>query len=254
MMSFLHLFKYLVEAMAILLVLTLFFMSPAWGQKTYIYSASSLNSVLNEIISDSKMQDRYSVVSGSSSILAKQIINGAPSDIYISAHEKWINYLSDKNIILKDEDCFFTLKNKLVFVTSSNHKIESLKEFANKAERLAMADYNHVPLGEYAYQILLKMKLWDSLKDRFVLFNSARSTLMPLLNEELNYGIIYKSDYHFYKDRLFLIETLSQKIANDIAYKFYIIDKSKNEEINRFIHLIQSDRSRKIFKKYGFFK
>ncbi len=138
------------------------------AEQVTIFAASSLTNAVTEL------SERYQTQTGvesrlsfaSSSALARQISQGAPADIYISANVKWMDYLQTQQVIENDSRKPL-LKNSLVVVAPKSYPDPQVQvsaawdlEKALDGTRMAVGDPNHVPAGRYAKQALehLKMK------------------------------------------------------------------------------------------------
>jgi molybdate transport system substrate-binding protein len=122
-----------------------------------VFAAASLTTALDDVVRAWKAQSgKTAVVSyAASSVLAKQVEQGAPADLVISADEDWMNYLADRKLI-RAETRRDLLGNSLVMVAERNSPIPPLSlgpqtdlAMLLHGGRLAMADVNAVPAGKY---------------------------------------------------------------------------------------------------------
>ena len=134
-----------------------------------------------------------------SSTLAKQIENGAPANIFISADEEWMNYLSERRVIVP-ESRFNLLGNRMVLIApaDSSLKVAIKPGFALAqllgADRLATGDPDHVPVGKYAKTALEKLGTWKSVESKLARANDARGALALVERGECPLGIVYSTD------------------------------------------------------------
>lgn len=136
-------------------------MGQAWAaEKVTVFAAASLTNAVDEISAKYKQEKKGEVVASyaSSSTLARQIENGAPADIFISADQKWMDYAQEKNLIINDTRKTL-LGNELVLIAAKDSKIDKVD--INKQTdwvklldggRLAVGDPDHVPVGIYAQE------------------------------------------------------------------------------------------------------
>ena len=117
-----------------------------------------------------------------SSVLAKQIEQGAPADIFISADEDWMDYLADKKLI-KPDTRFDLLGNTLVLIAPKDSKIDTkitqgfpLAELLGDGH-LAMGNTESVPAGKYGKAALIKLGVWDAVKDKVAQADNVRAAL-----------------------------------------------------------------------------
>ncbi len=136
-----------------------------------VYAASSLTDVLNRIRDDFQKQSPYRVelTLDSSATLAKQIEQGAPADLFISANRQWADYvvekLGDRASAPKD-----LLSNRLVLIAERDAQLEvnQLSDLVHVPDlRLALGNPESVPAGIYAKQVLEAEQLWSHYRTKF---------------------------------------------------------------------------------------
>lgn len=192
--------KLLSKTLALLLALGLTL--GAHAGELVVYAASSTTDALSEVAA------AYEKASGnevhfsfaSSSTLAKQIMAGAPADIYVSANVGWMDKVEAKGVILNDSRHSF-VANQLVLIAPVASKLQPLeitKGFALAKllgdGRLALANPEHVPAGIYAKASLESLGVWESVKDRLVRGSNVRVTLNYVANGGIPLGIVYGTD------------------------------------------------------------
>jgi molybdate transport system substrate-binding protein len=134
----------------------------------------------------------------SSSVLARQIEQGAPCDLFLSADQEWMDYLAQHNRI-QAATRRDLLGNRLVIVTPTNRPIvvrmERAFDFpASFAGRLAVGDPAHVPAGKYAREALQQMGWWEPLEKRLAPAENVRAALKLVERGECDAGIVYRTD------------------------------------------------------------
>lgn len=169
----------------------------------YIYAATSLNNALNDIVRNyQKVHPQHKVIAvfAASSMLAKQIQAGAPSDLYFSADHEWMRYLVSQQKIVADQ-AKVLLSNDLVLVapktTLPKGKFESNKSFAFAhwfRGYLCTGQMQSVPAGKYAKQSLTYFNWLDGVKGRIVETDDVRATLAFVERGECNLGLVYRTD------------------------------------------------------------
>src|SRR5262249_4887746 len=132
---------------------------------------------------------------GASSMLARQIQEGAPGDIFISADEEKMDMLQKKGLI-KTETRKSILSNTLVAVVPENSKftMNSIQDLAKIKGSIAIAEPQTVPAGIYAKQYLKKVGIWDKVIDRLVPTDNVRAALATVETGNAEAGIVYKTD------------------------------------------------------------
>ncbi len=134
----------------IMLFVLLWSTSASAGQ-VHLSVASSLKEVVNELSDSFSRKNRNITVyknAGASGTLARQLDNGAPADIFISADSLWMDYLVGKKLVASSSVVTFA-GNELVFAGKAHKRIKSLKDIV-LLERIGIGNPKSVPAGEYA--------------------------------------------------------------------------------------------------------
>ena len=225
-------------------------------QKVVVYAAASLTNAITEIAAQYEKEKSTHVVTSfaASSALAKQIENGAPADVFISADLKWMHYLQDKNKLIPDSRKNL-LGNKLVLIAPKTRgfKVETGKPFdlGNAFEgRLCTGDLESVPAGIYAKQSLISLNWWNSLKSRIVGTQDVRAAMAFVERGECAAGIVYETDAKV-SSKIELLATLPDDSHDPIIYPVAAISGAKT--VGRdFIDYLSSKQASMVFVKYGF--
>ncbi|WP_396147033.1 molybdate ABC transporter substrate-binding protein, partial [Anaerospora sp.] len=133
---------------------------------------------------------------GASGALQKQIEQGAPADLFISAAPKQMNDLAEKNLV-NTATRKNLVENKLVVVVPKDSKLEIAKyEDLTKEgiQKLALGETATVPAGQYAQEVLKKLSLWDKVQDKVVFAKDVRTVLAYVETGNVEAGIVYKTD------------------------------------------------------------
>ena len=145
----------------------------AQAKALLVFAAASLKNALDEIATEwstasSRPMPRISYAA--SSALARQLEQGAPADLFISADIDWMDYVARKNLIVPATRVDL-LGNKIVVIAPrDSHAALELKPGVDVAKalaggRLAIANVDSVPAGKYGKAALEKLKAWDGVKD-----------------------------------------------------------------------------------------
>ena len=185
---------------ALLLLLGLAGASPAAADQILVFAAASLKNALDAAAQDfEKSGDKAAISYAASSVLAKQIENGAPADIFISADLDWMDHIEKKNLV-KPGTRSNLLGNKLVLVAPAEGAAQvDIKANFPLAQllgdgRLAMADPDAVPAGEYGKAALEKLGVWASVAPKVARAEDVRAALRFVSRKEAPYGIVYQTD------------------------------------------------------------
>lgn len=224
--------------------------------KVTVYAAASLTNAIGEIAAQYEREKSVKVVASyaASSTLAKQIEQGAPADVFISADLKWMNYLQDKGRIVAETHKPL-LSNRLVVIApkGKRFKVEPAKgfEFAKAFEgRLCTGDLESVPVGIYAKQSLRALGWWDAIKSRIVGAQDVRAALAFVERGECAAGIVYETDAKV-SSRVELVVVLPQESHDPIVYPVAAVAGSSPEG-KAFAEYLASTAAVAVFEKYGF--
>lgn len=245
----------------IALLIGLSLQQAALAQNVTIFAAASLSESVSEIATayNKHHQTKLTTVFAASSTLARQISRGAPADIFISANQKWMNYLIEQKKVTK-ENSIPLLQNSLVVATPINSTIveftlnsqTDLKKLLAKG-RLATGNTDHVPVGIYAKQALLSLGLWDDVKRSLALSSNTRAALAFIERKAVPLGIVYKTDA-LASSKVKIAATIPLASHEKILYPLAMIERgNKTTPQNISVYqFFQSDTAIAIFKQYGF--
>jgi len=221
-----------------------------------VFAAASLTDALKEISASYEEQSGDKIVFnfGASSLLERQIEEGAPADIFFSADEPKMDALEKKDLILK-ETRKSRVSNSLVIVTSadSDLKITSPADLAgSKIRRIALADPKAVPAGVYAKAFLEKEKLWLDVEPKVVPVDNVRAALAAVESGNIEVGMVFKTDAVISK-KVKIAYEVPTNIGPKISYPVAVTKNARQvESAKKFANYLGSDDAAKNFTKYGF--
>ncbi|MBD2419470.1 molybdate ABC transporter substrate-binding protein [Anabaena cylindrica FACHB-243] len=221
-----------------------------------VSAAASLQDVLKEIqplYQQSQPNINMNYNFGSSGALQQQIEQGAPTDIFISAAKRQVDALEQKNLLIPGTRTIIA-KNKLVLVVPANSS--GVTSFYNlkdaKVKKIAIGEPRSVPAGQYAQQVLEKLKLWPQIKSKLVYANNVRQVLASVETGNADAGLIYTTDAKISKN-VKVVVAADEKYHSAIIYPLAVLKRSKNVDAAKtFSRFLSSDQAKAIFKKYGF--
>lgn len=187
----------------LLVCLSLLVSIPAIAQQSVtVFAAASMTDALDVIATEFEEQTGMKVKRSyaSSSVLARQIAQGAPADIYISANERWMDYLLEQKAVVADS-VVSLVENQLVLVVPNRGELQDIDiDSAStilkllQGTRLAVGDPKHVPAGIYTQQAFESLGMWNDLQSHLARANNVRSALLWVERGEANVGVVYKTD------------------------------------------------------------
>lgn len=221
-----------------------------------VFAAASLTDALKEIGAhyEEHGNDKVAFNFGASSLLARQIEEGAPADVFFSADEAKMDQLDNKDLVLKGTRKS-RLSNALVIVTAADSevKINSPSDLADpKIRRIALADPKAVPAGVYSKAFLEKEHLWNAVEPKVVSTDNVRAALAAVESGNIEAGMVFKTDAAISK-RVKVAYEVPAKDSPKISYPVAVMKTSKSiESAKKFVEYLDSDDAAKVFEKYGF--
>jgi molybdate transport system substrate-binding protein len=246
-----------VAAFAALLVLSGL---PAQAQfhDVLVFAAASLRNALDEANSLFLFENGSGakVSYGASSALAKQIENGAPADVFISADNDWMDYVAERKLIKPDTRVKF-LSNRLVIVAPADSKVSltigpnfPLAQALGNG-RLAIADPAAVPAGKYGKAALEKLGVWGTVAGKLAPAQDVRAALLLVSRGEAPLGVVYQTDAAADKN-VKVIATFPEATHPPIVYPMAILAGSTNGVAPVYIQYLLSPKAEPFFEKKGF--
>jgi molybdate transport system substrate-binding protein len=227
--------------------------------KVTVFAAASTTNALNDIIAGFTAEAKIQVVNSfaSSSTLAKQIESGAPADLFISADEKWMDYLAERKLIQADSRVNL-LGNRIVLIAPAGSSLAAtpikagipLTTWLNDG-RLSMGDPAHVPAGIYGQQALAALGLWDAVKDKIAPAKDVRAALTLVERAESPLGLVYATDAAI-SDKVRVIGAFPEDSHPPIVYPAALVVGHDAPAVRQFFSYLKSAPAKAIFEKYGF--
>jgi molybdate transport system substrate-binding protein len=243
---------------ALCLALQIALASAASAKDVVVFAAASLKNALDEasVSYQGETATRVLISYAASSTLAKQIENGAPADLFISADLDWMDYLQQRNLI-KAETRVTLLGNRLVLIApaDSTATVEIRPGFPLADligdERLAMADPGAVPAGKYGKAALEKLGVWSSVAAKVAPTEDVRAALLLVERRETPLGIVYATDAAADKG-VRIVANFPKDSHPPILYPAAEVALGGNPAAEAFLAYLKSDRGRPFFERQGF--
>jgi molybdate transport system substrate-binding protein len=245
-------------ALATALLLSPIGTSLALADDVVIFAAASLKNALDEIAANwnTETGKTTAISYAASSALAKQIAEGAPADIFISADLAWMDDVEGKNLIKADTRSNL-LGNQVVLVApaDSNASIDIAPGMdlagALNGGKLAMADPAAVPAGKYGKAALEKLGVWDSVAGSVAAAENVRAALAFVSKGEAPLGIVYTTDAAA-DPGVKVIATFPEDSHPPIIYPIAITASSANADAGAFLEYLHTAGATASFEKQGF--
>ena len=217
--------------------------------------AASMTEVFKDLIANfTKLYPDVKVLPnfGPSGGLAKQINQGAPADLYVSANPKWMDFLIEQKQINHATKTTFAY-NSLVFVGQRTETISSLDDLPN-LQNIGIGSPKSVPAGQYAQQALIKVGIYDQLlvAGKLVMAKDVRQALIYADRGETDGSFVYKTDALLATQAVILFD-VPQKLYDKVTYPMALtIEGADKPDAQAFYKYIGNSDAAEIVKKYGF--
>ena len=232
---------------------------PARAAELTVFAAASTSDALNaaaaRFTAKTGVAVRFSFAA--SSTLARQVEQGAPADIFLSADQQWMDYLADRGLLVAGTR-HPLLGNDLVLVAPADGTSAplALTGDTNLAAllgdgRLAVGDPDHVPVGIYARQTLEAMGQWAALEPRLARAASVRAGLMLVERGEAPLGIVYGTDAAI-SPKVKVVGVFPAGLHQPIVYPVALVAGHDATAARAFLDFLSSGAAREVFARYGF--
>jgi molybdate transport system substrate-binding protein len=241
---------------ALLFVLSLFIAARLFAAELTVHAAASLTDAMKEIGAayEKESGDKVQFNFGASSMLARQIEEGAPADLFLSADEAKMDGLEKKGLLLTGTRRSL-LSNSLVIVVAVDAKLvpKSASDLTKpEYKKIALGEPQTVPAGIYAREYLQKLGLWDAINGKVVPAESVRAALAAVESGNVEAGFVYKTDALISKKVRTAVE-VSAADGPKISYPMAVLQSSQQPERARKLEeYLAGPAARQVFEKFGF--
>jgi molybdate transport system substrate-binding protein len=222
-----------------------------------VFAAASTTKPLSDILKLYEQQTAINAtpVFAASGALARQIDQGAPADIFLSANPKWMDWLEKRKRLINGTRRNL-IGNCLVLIQpQAEPALPPLsQEFARsfKTKRFVFGDPAYVPAGEYAMAALKRLKLWSVIESRAARMPSVRHVLFLIERHEADAGLVYRSDA-LSNVRVHIAEKIDPNFHGDIVYPVAMIERPNTSRATRQLYdFLNTTAALTIFEQHGF--
>ncbi|HME29797.1 MAG TPA: molybdate ABC transporter substrate-binding protein [Pseudolabrys sp.] len=228
-------------------------------EQVTVFAAASLKNALDDINAVFTKATGIKVVTSyeASSALAKQIEQGAPADVFISADLRWMDYVAERKLINPDTRINL-LGNKLVLIAAVDSKLDQVTigedfDIAKLAGdgRIAVADVKAVPAGLYAKAALEKLGAWAATEPKLAQAENVRATLAFVARGEAPVGIVYETDAKI-EPKVKTIGVFPDDSYPPITYPVAATANTKKPGVGQYFSFLRTPAAKAIFERSGF--
>ena len=233
------------------LILALLLSVSTFSKEIVVSAAASLKNCLEEILPEyEKLSgDKVLLNLGGSGTLRTQIENGVPVDLFISADQKNVKILVDKDMA-KKENTYDFLSNSLILVKSpySKSSVNSVEGLKNSDVYLVIGNPDTAPVGNYTLTALKNLEILDKLnKEKLVYAKDVSAVVQYVEMGEADFGVIYNSDRNRMKNPI-VVEEFPENSYDKVIYSVAILNNS--DDVKKLFEFLRENKE--VFKKYGF--
>lgn len=223
-----------------------------------VFAAASMKNALDDVDDAYGKQSGVKVVASydASSALMKQIEQGAPADVFLSADLKWMDYGAEHHLI-KTDTRFDLLGNRLVLIAPNDSKIANVTigpgfNLAGLAGdgRIATGDVRAVPVGIYAKAALEKLGVWTAVESKMAMAQNVRAALVLVARGEAPLGIVYETDAKI-DPGVKVIGVFPEDSHPPIIYPVALTANARPDAA-AYLAFLRTAAARAIFERYGF--
>lgn len=231
---------------------------PAAAQEIRVLAAASLSNVLDRLCQAwaAKGEPKCVAVYAASSALARQIENGAPGDVFISADEPWMKHVVDKKAV-KPETQRALATNLLVIIAPADSKVALTPgpNFAIAAAlgegRLSLADPESVPAGRYAKAALTHFAVWDQVASRIARAENVRDAMAFVARSAAPLGIVYSTDARV-EPKVRIVAAFPEGSHPPVVYPMAVTANARSPRAQAFLDFLMTAESQKTLADAGF--
>lgn len=230
--------------------------APAHAAPVTVFAAASLKNALDEVgreYARTGGEARFSYAA--SSAMARQIEQGAPADVYVSADTQWMAYLAERRLIVAASRRDL-LSNRLALIAPADSRVTlrvargmPLGRALGRG-RLAIAG-PEVPAGRYARVALGALGAWDAVSGRLAQAENVRTALQYVARGESPLGVVYDTDARV-EPKVRIVGLFPTGSHPAIVYPAAVVAGSRNPDAARFLDFMSGPRAAAVFRRHGF--
>jgi molybdate transport system substrate-binding protein len=232
--------------------------APAQPNSVTVFAAASMKNALDDLSAAFTKNTGIKVVTSfaATSALMRQIEQGAPADIFVSADLDWMDY-GLRNKLINPSTRINLLGNRLVLIAPKEATVRpvTLTSSLDLAkivgnDRIVTGEVKSVPAGRYAIAALQKLGLWSSVKKRVAMVENVRVALTLVTRGEAAFGIVYETDARAEPG----VKVIGQFPPDSHPAIVYPVGATVNAgpAATRYLDMLQSTTARAVFERHGF--
>jgi molybdate transport system substrate-binding protein len=219
-----------------------------------ISAAASLKEVVNDLAARFAGRIPGVIIRtnfGASGVLARQIEQGAPADIFISANREWMDYLQNRNLVDHASRCDFAY-NTLVFAGTANPSVTGMKDLRT-LRMIAIGSPQSVPAGEYAMESLKASGVERDLAGKIIMAKDVREAMKYAELGEVDGAFVYRTDALLLGKRTRILFPVPEELHQRVTYPMALtVAGTRKKDAQEFLRFLRSAETRTVLERYGF--
>ena len=236
-------------------VMSIFLAANVGAAELTVSAAASLKNAFDEIASLFEKDNPGTKVNlnyAASNPLLRQIIEGAPVDVFASADQATMDQAAEAKVIKPETRRDFATNDLVLIVPKGSKPLAALDDLRD-LERIAIGNPDSVPAGRYAKAALERAGLWEALSPKYVQGTNVRQVLDYIARGEADAGFVYKTDALQQKDKVEIVMTIDG--GEKVSYPIAVTETGGSPELAaKFADFVLSPTGQGILAKYGFSK
>ena len=219
-----------------------------------VFAAADLGAPFAQIVPQFEKQAGIDVtlVLGSTGMLAQQIRNGAPADVFFAANESFINDLTAENLTLRDSNVIYA-RGRIAAVTlrSAGIRVNRLEDLTDaRIRRIAIANPQHAPYGLAAKQALESVGLWKQLEGKLVFGENVQQAVQFVRSGSAEAGLVARSVADTPDLQWNLVD---EKRHTPLSQMAVVLARTKQQHAAMsFLHFVNGAGGREVMRQFGF--
>lgn len=244
-----------IASLCVMTVLGVFLCSlPARAGELTLAVAASLKEVVNDLTAEYARKNpgvAFRINYGGSGVLAKQIEQGAPADLFIAANREWVDYLRERKLVEPVTIGTFAY-NALVFAGTTKQPVVGMKDLA-KLQKIAIGSPKSVPAGEYAVKSFKVAGIEKELAGRLVMAKDVREAMKYAELGEVDGAFVYRTDAMLLGKQAKILFSVPEGLHDRVTYPMALtVAGATKPEARAFLRFLGGREARKALEKYGF--
>ncbi|CAM5187560.1 Molybdate transport system substrate-binding protein OS=Castellaniella defragrans OX=75697 GN=HNR28_001318 PE=3 SV=1 [Castellaniella defragrans] len=231
---------------------------PVMAGEVLVSAAASLTNAFKDLATQYEARHpgtRILTTFGASDVVLRQIIEGAPADVFASADQKAMDKAAAAHAIEPATRVNF-VRNEIVLIVPADNPqgIRSLSDL-NKPQvtRIAYGNPDSVPVGRYTQAALEKAGLWNTVKAHQILGQNVRQVLAYVERGEVDAGFVFATDAAIAHGKVKVVQTVES--PTPVVYPIALVRRTgRSPDAAGFLKFVTSDAGRAILARYGFAK